>query len=677
MWSGRHRKFAAWDDARLGVLFYVDLGELEDVGDIAVRLTGGNAAAGVAFPSEIIAIASNDGETFYEAAKLIKVNHAEKELAEDHPDQYFYIPDENRTTVQPFVLDVNRKARYIGVSIRSTEPLLATDEFAVMRAREGHEVKPLYGLPAIPSPTRPKIVPQAPELVITTNVATPSWFYVTGADAASDRFVFDLPSGVSIHAALNLNGQPLVATKDPTTPGNRWIVEGRVYLKWTGRHVLGPLYFILDESAEIEDDAVASMFVQGQDATEATTTNLRTIEIPRVPPITELDVSFGWLRLRSFLNSPDGLALYRQCGFNAVPVFPYYNKPPERLEAFIHEARMNGFEIIMVDNTIHHMISMYRDKKEILNQVDGKPGNYVCPSYTGKYYQAEIERVGKQARWVKPDFIFYDIETFLTPVMEEARKCSRCLNKFADSGHATLEAFFQAQGTRLMRDLHKATQGSTPEGSNPIAGLYSSTAVPPVFEIFDFDQIHPAYVQIGQPHLYFAGDIERIHDRVRANYGKLEKRFLIPWLTAGTFGKIPSYKMEQIILECFLNGARGVTHYRYDDYDPMDFYYHAVAMKRLAPFQLLLKNGHLIEVHADNEDLACSAFGNDQEALVLLGNYSGAEDAVTRLDFGPREVASVTNLMNGQPLALAESEEFRIGPGMHLLLHVVFEEIAL
>ncbi len=275
---------------------------------------------------------------------------------------------------------------------------------------------------------------------------------------------------------------------------------------------------------------------------------------------------------------------------------------------------------------------------------------------------------------VKEDFIYYDIETFLTPVMQEAKKCSRCLDKFAKSGLATLEAFFQTQGTRLMRDLHQATQGTAPGGDNPVAGLYSSTAYPPLFEIFDFDQIHPAYVQIGQPHLYFAGDIERTHDRVRANYEKLEERFLIPWLTAGTFGKIPSYKMEQIILECFLNGARGVTHYRYDDYDPMDFYYHAVAMKRLAPFQLLLKNGHLIEVHGDNGELSYSAFGNDKEALVLVGNYSGSDSAVTRLDFGHREVASVTNLMNGQTMPSAEADEIHVRPGMHVLLHWVFAE---
>lgn len=87
------------------------------------------------------------------------------------------------------------------------------------------------------------------------------------------------------------------------------------------------------------------------------------------------------------------------------------------------------------------------------------------------------------------------------------------------------------------------------------------------------------------------GRAQLVADRIRFDYDAMQSRQIIPWLSAGTYGEYDPPMTEPMVLESILNGARGVTYYKFDDFDPMDFYYHSKALASLAPFETLLQAG--------------------------------------------------------------------------------------
>src|SRR5690606_13311467 len=101
-------------------------------------------------------------------------------------------------------------------------------------------------------------------------------------------------------------------------------------------------------------------------------------------------------------------------------------------------------------------------------------------------------------------------------------------------------------------------------------------------------------------------------------YDAMQTRQIIPWLTAGTYGEFDPKRMEPMVLETILNGARGMTYFHFSDFEPMDFYYHSKALATLARFETLLQTGKPIAYKGDNPDLHYTAFSSADEALVLV-----------------------------------------------------------
>ncbi len=676
IWSGYQRQFSAWSTASKGVGLYVDTGSEQAIGKVAIRLTGGKPSGGVAFPSEITVVASQDGEKFYAVAKGSKVTEGERSLAEENPERFFHRPEEQgETYVDTFVYQVGRKARYIGFVLKCSGSLLAMDEIAIQRAPESAEVVEL-GLPGDNEVVMGgvTITPQSPdpEIVMTTNVITPNWFHITGVEAGSGavRVRFTLPAGVELGV-----GAQLKAAREEGEE-NVWMVEGGLYRKG-GNQILGPIFFSpAKESGSFPGEMEVSVVVEGHKES-AIRRRFRAVEVPEVPRLKHLEVSLGWLRDAWVGEHPDFMRFYGHTGFNLYPLFPYYelrNDRVDRLKARAAEAREHGFKVLVVNSPMMYFRRENRNAPEIRNIVNGAPGRSICPSYTGPLYQDIIRRAKEWMMTVRPEVIFYDIEDYRKWSMEEAKRCSRCHEAFEASGLKSWDDFLLAQGTRIISDLKGAIAGTTPEGGTPVVGIYDVRPSPPRYDIFDFNQLYPELVQIGQPHLYLAGDLEKVHQRVRENYEATGKRLLVPWLTGGTFGEFPAYKMEQTVLECFLNGARGITYYRYDDMDPMDFYYHAQALKRLAPYEALLSNGRLLKVENDNARMRTSAFGDDRQALLLVGNYVGAAQTQTRLALPERTVAKVRDVVSGEELNAKALNQLEVPPGQHRLLELTFAE---
>ena len=123
-----------------------------------------------------------------------------------------------------------------------------------------------------------------------------------------------------------------------------------------------------------------------------------------------------------------------------------------------------------------------------------------------------------------------------------------------------------------------------------------------------------------------------------------------------------------MVLEAVLNGARGITYYCFQDFDtPEDFYYHAKALVKLAPYQKLLKEGAPHSIQGSNPGLFYSAFQNQGKMLLLVGNYQGQANGVTTVALPFEEVQSVKDVSTGKEMP----------PGISLSLDVKSREFVL
>jgi hypothetical protein len=670
-----------WRYASGGVNMQIDLGQVQPVGRVAVRFLGGAEQRGLLYPNQVSVVGSEDGVHYFTIATQRKLLPSEKILAVQHPESYFFFPEAGVAATETFVLNVHRKARYIGLRVIADGDWLYTDQIAVLKEVKPEQAKSLAdGLsPAQFIIKGIAMVPRQEEMVITTNIQTPNYFLFQDTrknKTPAVRFFMDLPDCLNVVPSLG----KAIASRTPQKGITRWAVEGFYDPKIAEPY--WSMYITLKPGQTLPDGAKATLSSDDPDSRgNAVEVNLRAVEIPAVPKIDRLVISMTWMqeliswaRKPSEPHIPDVYHAFSQMGFNMVPTFPRYFSQAEEpiLRKMIDDARAQGLKIDYNESSFHTMSTRHADKPEIYNVVDGKQGKYVCPSYTGPYYQEDIDDVARYARFVRPDQVDHDIELWYYP-SQEAEHCSRCQEAFAKSGLKTFDEYLQAQGTRMMRDLSNAVAGTAPDGGNPPVGLYNVHATTGVYEyVYNFDQIYPKYIQISEPSLYVQNRAQLVHDVIRANYQKLKTNAIIPWLTTGTYGEYPSKYLEPIILESFLNGARGIGYFMFLDFDPMDFYVHAATIKLIAPYQALIADGRPVEINSTNSDLTCSAWGDDNEALVLVGNYARSLDGKTSLQFTGKTVKNVQDVKSQAGLAPADLGSLDVAPDTHRLLYVTF-----
>lgn len=178
-------------------------------------------------------------------------------------------------------------------------------------------------------------------------------------------------------------------------------------------------------------------------------------------------------------------------------------------------------------------------------------------------------------------------------------------------------------------------------------------------------------IQAAQPSLYVGGHPETVHRIIRRNYERIGKRDIIPWLTTGCNAEYDSELIEPIVLEAFLNGAGGIWYFAYTHFadSPLDFFYHARAISKLAPFEDLLIHGEYGKITGSNTELFYSSVSDEKEALLLLGNYHRtAPETTVILPFS--KVKSVRDLDTGKLLSAEKEQKLQVPRGKFVLLHI-------
>ncbi|OGV33516.1 MAG: hypothetical protein A2020_10485 [Lentisphaerae bacterium GWF2_45_14] len=639
--------------AESGVNCLIDLGSEQPVSNVAIRALAGKSQTNLTAPAGFKIFVSKDGKAFYEAASMVKLMQAEKELS--NFKTHYYIDELGKAYTFPFNLEVNASARYVGIYIKGATAAVFCDEIAIMEgnpktagfndAYKGQEQKFITsGI---------LVEPRLKELAISTNIETPNALQISDMREAEAALkpafaVIDVPEGISII-------QPEAQKESVEINGNkytRWKLPLRKKA-WTTCPQTEMLFLSADKSADVKLPAYTYAEYDGI-TSEKAEIPIRLFEIPEVKPeLKRLHISLAWMSERDQAEYPNYLKAWKLMGFNAISCFPrnWQNGPESKKQEMLKSldsARKEGFAIVMNESPFHVMEKGHKEGSEIFSQLkSGKKSKNLCPSYRGDFYWKEMDRVAQGVSLTKPDYVYWDIECWY-PGAKEAPLCTRCIAEQEKSGKP-MDDFLKGLGTENMKNLKAAVKKGIGNGKMPLVHCYDTHPTSPNYNaIMDFNRFYPEYVDTSANSFYVAGNALKVHDEMRENYKTMKNNKCIPWLTAGCYGEYEPYKLEQMILEALLNGACGITYYCYSDFDTSrDFYYHVKAVSEIAPYENIIMDGEVLtSLKGSNKNLVYSAVKKGKEMLLLVGNYKRSADGKSEIKLPFDGILEIKDLRN-------------------------------
>ncbi len=608
-----------WQHSPL-VTIFADLGQVQPIDAVVIRLLGGAEQGGLVFPDEVRVLLSPDGEDYYQ------VSERHKRGLDDLSPTAWDLPEEGIAWVHNFRLPVGLKGRYLAVQIVAQKQFICSDEMAVVRGADD--------LPALEPDEADRVT------IVTEGVAFSSHHAVHGICA--NRFirtkvaVMDARSGDDYRGpcTLLLDLPESVEVSPAELVPTRVEHEGRTFRRYAIECNRGRTReFYLRSTLPVGERDVLYMYGDAGNGPE----NERRIvwesmEIPTARPCERLHVSLAWMGISSWYDSwPDGIVNMKEMGFNALGTFPRYWKEenlPHYREA-LAAARAAGMAII-INESPAGALSSDRDEEETLSVLDDGPGRGVCPAYRGQFYQREHASFAQHAAWIRPDYIFYDIEAYWTG-SQEAPRCRRCRARFEEGGFTDWDEFRAAMGREIHEDIRRATEEAVGTDLPIIYGSYRTMPTTPLNDgLFAWGNLYPDLLDIAMPSLYTAGDRMRVADTIAANRALLERNDIIPWLSTGTYGEYDPVRTRDMVLEALANGARGVTYYYYGNFDPWHFKYHAEAIDIVAPVEDIFADGvPIVGLSCSDERIKVCGMALGGEMAILVSNYQGVPAGAT------------------------------------------------
>jgi|GEM_PF-475092 len=648
-----------YDSARptQGLNILIDLGSIQPVGKVVARFLSGGEQGSLLAPNEMSVVASEDGKQFYKVASLVKLMPAERDRA-DQPGNY-YIAEDGTAYVYPFAFPLKVRARYIGLTVVGATDAVFCDEIAVLKGNFPSSAASKFTPDHRVSFVTEGIIfgPMKPKLAIATNINVPNFFRTLDCRPAEARSkeavcVIELPAQVEFLVSDASKG---IKSEDFEADG---VKQKRWSFPMPSKGELWQKAFYLSIKGKLPKNPKAVFYARCEGfEPNRVTLPLIPIKIPKVPQLDSMHISLAWMSENDALDWPNFFDAWKQMGFNAVNTFPryWYGKIKPDVAAWLDEARKRGFKVIYSESPFHVMGSDHPNEPEMNSQLAGGSSQNPCPSYRGRFYQEEIKRVGDCYEMCAGDFVFYDIEYWYNGA-REAGLCSRCLEWQAKSRKSMDECLVD-MGAQMKSDMYNEIQARSKKLGRkmPIIGMYDLNASDPVYEsVDDFNLEYPKLIQVSQPSLYCLNRIQYAHDTVRADFEALKgkKGVILPWLTAGTYGEADSSAIEALILECFMNGATGITYYCFTDFDTaLDYQAHALALAAIAPYQKLFLNGTSCKVKVDAPGVLASGWWNGRdEMLLLLGNYDNSLPASVKVKLPFSRVRTIKDALNGKIL---------------------------
>ncbi len=602
-----------WQHSPL-ITILADLGAEQPIDRVVARFLGGAEQGGLVFPDSLRVLLSHDGQTWY----LASDRH--KRGLDDLSAEAYDLPEQKVAWVHNFVLPVGRTARHVALQIEAQKQFICSDEIAV--------VKGAADLPKLAEDPARKVT------IVTSGVAFDA---VTGSLPVCANWA--LRSKLQVSDARSGNDYLGPCTLVLDLPADiRWVApereheavqhDGRPYRRYRIAYARGkPDEFYLQADKPDGQGTVYTYGDAGKGLENERAVPWQAVVIPKLKVPKRLHVSLAWSGYEGLAESwPNCLEAYHATGFNCVAVFARYWKAEDvpRNQALLDKARAAGFQII-VNESPAGAEAGDRKQPETKSQLAAGPSEHVCPSYRGQYYRKEHAGFGQHAVWARPDYIFYDIEAYWGGC-QEAPRCERCKQRFAEGKFQDWDAFYAALGREIHVDLKKAVDDALAAAGIKQPIVYGSYRTQPITKLndglFDFGKLYPDLLQIAMPSLYVAGDAMAVARNISANRALMKTNDIVPWLSTGTYGEYQPHRTRDMILEALANGARGITYYYYRNFDPAHFMYHADAVRIASPIEDIFADGAPMDkLSADVAQVKVCGMRLRDDAAVLVSNY--------------------------------------------------------
>lgn len=622
----------------------VDLGQVQPLGEVVMRFLGGSAQPGICFPTFVRLLVSDDDRTYYRVAEYSRWQPG------DH--QKFGLPaTEGKSWIHPLrFANLQTRGRYVGLVIGGTG-MTCSDELYVYKGT--HEAASVQLDPAQAtdfSVTRPQVAFVKPFLVLPTGIASPQPVGLLDGSGTKRPVTLhlQLPAGVALAAPE--------APRQKLADGS---VDYAVPLDATGATVMPRASLYLRSTLPAGTPATMRYWLDwGEGKSAPTALRLRIEQMTPAPRCRRMMMALGWWSLSATMAWPDGLAAHRAVGLNTLTTFAVWMKPDDaELWAFAEEGRRQGFKMLNVDSPWHQMISRHKSDQSIYCQfADGTVGKQLCPSYRGEWYAEELQRVADQCAHLKPDALSTDIELWSWRGPVDAEKCTRCQADKQAAGIEKWEDWKLEQGYEMWRDLREAVQAAVKQaGGGPVEmGCYDWRPGRNYQYFWPFDRLYEdkllqnsqcsTYTPLEPYHIALIGDESR-EDRQR-----LPRTEGLPWLTPGDAGAFTAEALRGAMLECFLNGSRGIHFWssRYWDGEYLLGYNEAV--REVAPVEDIIVDGALYEGAQVAAPARVSGMIRGRDIALLVGEYTGTGPATIQVSLDVPAAGEVIEVLSGKKL---------------------------
>jgi hypothetical protein len=635
----------------------VDLDQEQPIDEVAIRFQGGSPQAGIAFPGSVDALVSDDGARWYRVASYTRWREGDRAK--------YAIPREDGTAwVRKLrFTGLRTRGRYVGLSFYCSA-VTVSDELWVLKGN--HDPK------SVRFDERNRVAFTVngvqmyfhkPVLLMATNIDTPNpvgLFAGENAENTTATVELDLPAGVQLGGGHFGNVGRDAATRRPVN-----LTDGR-YARYTFRcstakkkKAWGRIFLSSDWEAGREGH-LRWRLQWGDREMPWMTQPIRAVRIDPAPQPKRLTVGFAWFNLESTMGWPASLTAYQTLGLNTVPLFARWVREEDQAKAraFLDECQRQGFKIMNVDSPFHHMMARHRRSPEVYCQFeDGTHGDKMCPSYRGKCYREEIERVADQTAWVKADFLSCDIELWGWRGPTDAQKCTRCRADFEKSGCKDWNEWCLRKGEEMWIDLSTAAH-SRPGMAHLDMGGYDFRPGADYQNVWPIDRLYPKYMQNTQVSTYTPLEpyhLELIGNEARTDRAKLPRSDVIPWLTPGDAGVFPGDMFRYSLLECFANGSRGLHFWSGRLWDTEMLAAYSRTIRNVAPVEHVIVDGQLLAGVTAEPAARLSGMRHGNEMFLLVADYWKSSEPKTVRVTVPVEVeCRVIDLDTGRDVALVK-----------------------
>ena len=667
-------------DLSSGIDLVVDLGKVEPVGKAVIRINCGDRQNQVQrSPRRFEVLVSKDGKLFYPAGTgMIKLQPGEKDQS-NFVNQYYLEENDSSIFCYPFELAVNANARYVMINIVPDGGNLYCDELAILKAENTTQAtdQVYSGTPKKRLSGGVELTPsQNGGFYVADNLPAPNYFRVRDIRQKARKkdvvkMVLELPENI-----VCLNKE---------VAAEKFRLAGKNYVRYQFSLPADPKKYasfmehfgvFLQAQGKVPAGSMAYFYALiNNKKSHVAQREIKVITIPETP------VLFKGLTVISRMGIgndtfPGYFENLKKMGFSGAQIYPYMmqrtgvDRFTDEYSAKVEKARKLGYKIVFGYNGLLDMYKYNKHGGEVYCQ-DLAQKQIKCPTYRGEFYHKELDKITRAVAKFKPDYIQWDIEMW-GHSMPFVRKCSRCAALQKKSGK-NWEDFLDDVSVELNTDLNEAVAKGARQGKCPMPLLYNYNRQPlnRSYQGFEKWSLNGKFVDGGQPSLYVAGNELRVHNNIRSNYllqKDKSKRVLAPVLTPGTYGAYEPYHLEQMIYETMLNGAKGFFYYPWRGFvSPIYFYYHAKAMQNVIKYQDLILSGEIYTPDHSDKNLTLSGVKNDNEALILAGNYLNPTGSWKITP--PFADAVIYDVLNGRNLSKSELENLEIKAGKIRLLH--------